>query len=48
VLMDDPEVFIQMWFSVHSRFCFGMTKGLFYQQYLFDIHTGLIEETFIL
>ncbi len=48
VLMDDPEVYIEMWFPGDPRFCFGMTKGLFYQQYLFDIHTGLIEETFIL
>lgn len=48
VLMDDPEVFIEMWIPGDPRFCFSVSRGLYYQQYLFDINTGLIEETFIL
>ena len=46
-LLDDPEAWIEMW-TGETKFCFGMSKGLYYQQYLFDINTGLIEETFIL
>lgn len=48
VLFDDPEAFIEMWFPGDSRFCFSVSKGLYYQQYLFDINTGMIEETHIL
>ena len=48
VLMDGPEVFIEMWVPGDSRFCFSVSKGLYYQQYLFDINTGMIEKTFVL
>lgn len=48
VLMDDPEVYIELWFEGSPSFCFSLSKGLYYQQYLFDINTGAIEETFIL
>ena len=48
VLMDHPGIYLELWFDGNPSFCFSLSEGLYYQQYLFNVETGTIEETFIL
>lgn len=48
VLMDHPGIYLELWFGGNPSFCFSLSEGLYYQQYLFNVQTGTIEETFIL
>lgn len=48
VLMDHPGIYLELWFDGNPSFCFSLSEGLYYQQYLFNVQTGAIEETFIL
>ena len=48
VLMDNSEVYIELWFQGEDWVLISLTRGLYYQQYRFYIETGLLEETHII